>query len=100
MKQATVTIKYEEEKLNAIQQYMEKKDANFDAELNEVMNRLWEKYVPQPVRDYIDNRDGGERPVRAERGTRAAAGRNAGSVSSRERQRVQSGEEESVESRP
>ena len=29
MKQAMVTIKYEEEKLNAIKQYMGKKDADF-----------------------------------------------------------------------
>ena len=32
MKQAVVTIKYEEEKLNAIKQYMGKKDADFESE--------------------------------------------------------------------
>ena len=37
MKQAMVTIKYEEEKLNAIKQYMGKKDADFEAEMNEVL---------------------------------------------------------------
>ena len=31
MKQAVVTIKYDEEKLNAVKQYMGKKDADFDA---------------------------------------------------------------------
>lgn len=31
MKQAVVTIKYEEEKLNAIKQYMGKKDADFES---------------------------------------------------------------------
>ena len=30
MKQAVVTIKYDEEKLNAVKQYMGKKDADFD----------------------------------------------------------------------
>ena len=49
MKQAMVTIKYEEEKLNAIKQYMGKKDADFEAEMNE-------KYVPQAVREYIESR--------------------------------------------
>ena len=34
MKQAVVTIKYDEEKLNAVKQYMGKKDADFDAELS------------------------------------------------------------------
>ncbi len=56
MKQAVVTIKYEEEKLNAIKQYMGKKDADFEAELNEVLGKMYEKYVPQAVREYIDSR--------------------------------------------
>ncbi len=56
MKQAVVTIKYEEEKLNAIKQYMGKKDADFESEMNEVLGKMYEKYVPQAVREYIDNR--------------------------------------------
>ena len=56
MKQAVVTIKYEEEKLNAIKQYMGKKDADFEMELNEVLGKMYEKYVPQAVREYIDSR--------------------------------------------
>lgn len=56
MKQAVVTIKYEEEKLNAIKQYMGKKDADFESEMNEVLGRMYEKYVPQAVREYIDSR--------------------------------------------
>lgn len=56
MKQAVVTIKYEEEKLNAIKQYMGKKDADLESELNEVLGKMYEKYVPQAVREYIDSR--------------------------------------------
>ena len=41
MKQAVVTIKYDEEKLNAVKQYMGKKDA----ELKEVLGKMYEKYV-------------------------------------------------------
>ena len=55
MKQAVVTIKYEEEKLNAIKQYMGKKDADFESEMNEVLGKMYEKYVPQAVREYIDS---------------------------------------------
>ena len=33
MKQAVVTIKYDEEKLNAVKQYMGKKDADFDVHI-------------------------------------------------------------------
>ena len=53
MKQAVVTIKYDEEKLNAVKQYMGKKDADFDAELKEVLGKMYEKYVPQAVRECI-----------------------------------------------
>lgn len=56
MKQGTVTIKFDEEKLNAVKQYMEKKDADIDMELGDVMNKLYEKYVPQAVREYIENK--------------------------------------------
>ena len=56
VKNATVTIKYEEEKLNALKQYMEKKDANLEEELGDVLGKLYEKYVPQAVREYIESR--------------------------------------------
>ena len=78
-KQAVVTIKYEEEKLNAIKQYMGKKDADFESELNEVLGKIYEKYVPQAVREYIDS--SGDVPAAIKksnkntvRGTGASAG--------------------------
>lgn len=57
MKQASITIKYDEEKLNAVRQYMQKKDADLEAELSEVLGKLYEKYVPQAVREYIESRE-------------------------------------------
>ena len=82
MKQAVVTIKYEEEKLNAIKQYMGKKDADFESELNEVLGKMYEKYVPQAVRECIDRR--GDVPAAIKksnkntaRGTGASAGMSA-----------------------
>lgn len=48
MKQAVVTIKYEEEKLNAIKQYMGKKDADFESELNEVLGKCMKNMFPRP----------------------------------------------------
>ena len=41
MKQAVVTIKYDEEKLNAVKQYMGKKDADFDAEMKETLGKMY-----------------------------------------------------------
>ena len=37
-------------KLNAVKQYMGKKDADFDAEMRETLGKMYEKYVPQAVR--------------------------------------------------
>lgn len=56
MKKAVITIKYDEEKLNALKQYMGKKDANLEEELNDVLGKMYEKYVPQAVREYIESR--------------------------------------------
>lgn len=56
MKLAVITLKYDEEKLNALKQYMAKKDADFEEELNDVLGKMYEKYVPQAVREYIDSR--------------------------------------------
>ncbi|MCR4436708.1 MAG: DUF6103 family protein [Clostridiales bacterium] len=57
MKQATLQIKFDEEKLNAIKQYMGKKDADLQTELDDVMQKLYKKHVPAPVREYIESRD-------------------------------------------
>ena len=75
MKQAVVTIKYEEEKLNAIKQYMGKKDADFESEMTEVLGKMYEKYVPQAVREYIDSR--GDVPAAIKKSNKNTA-KNAG----------------------
>ncbi len=75
MKQAVVTIKYEEEKLNAIKQYMGKKDADFESEMTDVLGKMYEKYVPQAVREYIDSR--GDVPAAIKKGNKSPA-RNTG----------------------
>lgn len=76
MKQAVVTIKYEEEKLNAVRQYMEKKDADLDKELYENMNRLWEKYVPQAVREYIESREESKKKDKKAKREKSIQGKN------------------------
>lgn len=58
MKKETVTIQIEAEKLRAVKRYMEKKDADLEQELGDQIQRLYEKFVPASVREYID--EGGE----------------------------------------
>lgn len=56
MKKATVTVTFDSEKLNAVKQYMDKKDAALQGELDDFMGKLYEKYVPAPVREYIESK--------------------------------------------
>ena len=56
MKKATLTLTFEKEKLNALEFYMEKKDAELQNELSDTVQKLYEKYVPQPTREYIEDK--------------------------------------------
>ena len=57
MKKETVQINFDAQKLNAIKQYMGKKEADLHAELEDVVQKLYEKHVPAPVREYIESLD-------------------------------------------
>ena len=54
MKKTEIKISYEAEKLAATRQYMTKKDADLLQELEDAIGKLYEKYVPAPVREYIE----------------------------------------------
>ena len=78
MKKATVQIQYDAEKLCAIRQYMGKNDVALDNELEDLMQKLYEKHVPAPVREYIESRDSRvqEKPKRPPRPSSTAAANN------------------------
>ncbi len=44
------------EKLEALKRYMAKKDLTLEAELDDAVDKLYEKYVPGPVREYISDK--------------------------------------------
>lgn len=56
MKKATLQISFDSEKLGALKQYMAKKEVSIETELDDVMQKLYEKHVPAPVREYIESR--------------------------------------------
>ena len=69
MRNTTLTITFNTEKLDALNFHMGKREADLQTELNDTVQRLYEKYVPQATREYIDDkvvRDaaGRERPRR------------------------------------
>ena len=74
MKKATIQLKYDEEKLTALEKYMKKKEADLETELQQTLQKLYEKYVPPAVREYIESRETGE----GKTGTRSTERRNSG----------------------
>lgn len=56
MKNTTLTLSFNTEKLDALTFHMGKKDADLQVELNETIQKLYEKYVPQATREYIDDK--------------------------------------------
>lgn len=78
MKKTTIQISYDAEKLGAIRQYMGKKDTELQTEMEDFMQKLYEKHVPAPVREYIENRDSDEAgaPQRPSRPAAPARPRN------------------------
>ena len=54
MKKTSVSIMYDDEKLNAIKLYMSQRDLDFKEELEKSVDSLYAKYVPANVREFID----------------------------------------------
>ncbi|WP_294909251.1 DUF6103 family protein [uncultured Ruminococcus sp.] len=54
MKKTSVSILYDDEKLNAIKLYMSQRDLDFKEELEKSVDSLYAKYVPANVREFID----------------------------------------------
>ena len=57
MKQVNLTISFGEEKLSALKRYMSNRDLELEREMTDALVKLYEKYVPAPVREYIDETD-------------------------------------------
>ena len=63
MKKEAITVQMDAEKLRAVKRYMEKQDADLEQELCDQLQRLYEKFVPANVREYIDESADTETPA-------------------------------------
>lgn len=54
MKNVTIIIEFEEEKMKALKKYIGKKNSSYEKELVLFTDKLYKKYVPLPVREYIE----------------------------------------------
>lgn len=62
MRKVTVSVQVEAEKLRAIQFYVGRKNSAVEAELEDCINKIYEKYVPAQTREYIESISGPARP--------------------------------------
>ncbi|MGJ0847332.1 DUF6103 family protein [Tissierella praeacuta] len=70
MKKDVVRISVDAEKLRAVKRYMEKKEVDLEAELEDQLQKLYEKHVPINVREYIDEKQ--EEEIKAKRPKKTA----------------------------
>lgn len=54
MKKSSISIQIEDEKLKALRLFAGRKGADVDAELEDALQKMYEKYVPKDARDYIE----------------------------------------------
>ena len=80
MKNTNLTVSFDTEKLDALTYHMDKKDADLQMELQDTVQKLYEKYVPQATREYIDDklsRETAEKP-KPKRPVRPAVSNSSG----------------------
>jgi hypothetical protein len=58
MKNATISINYDEEKLGALKLYLTQRGMNLDDEMSKSVDTLYSKYVPANVREFLDLKNG------------------------------------------
>lgn len=60
MKKATVSIFYDDEKLNALKIFLPKKNKDLDQELTGFVDKLYNRYVSDDVKEYVAGRYGND----------------------------------------
>lgn len=58
MKKATVTVNYDEEKLNALRLFLSEKGLTMEAELEEYLDTLFRRHTPSAVQNYLSLKEG------------------------------------------
>ena len=58
----TISVQISEEKLSAIEMYLEQKNTTLAAEMDKYVEQLYGKVVPQVVRDYIEKMSRQQKP--------------------------------------
>ena len=66
MKKATVTVSYDEDKLDALKRYSERKGIDVEDELVKSIDTLYARNVPPAVKEFLDMKKEPLKPKRQE----------------------------------
>lgn len=58
MNKVPLTFSFEEDKLEAMEIFLKKESSSVQKKLEETLKELYEKVVPEPVREYVDAKAG------------------------------------------
>ena len=56
MKKVNITLAFDEDKLGALEFSLKKENASVQSRMEDALRQLYEKAVPEPVREYLDSR--------------------------------------------
>ncbi len=70
MKKASVTIQYDEEKLNTVKIFLEKKGLTLSDEIIKFIDGLYNKNVPSQVREFLELKRSSQKESASKQNTR------------------------------
>lgn len=56
MKKVNITLAFDEDKLDALEFSLKKENSSVQSRMEDALRQLYEKAVPEPVREYLDSR--------------------------------------------
>lgn len=56
MKKVNITLAFDEDKLEALEFSLKKENSSVQSRMEDALRQLYEKTVPEPVREYLDSR--------------------------------------------
>lgn len=77
MKKANITIQYDEEKLETLNVYLNDKRIDLNEEVGKMLDSLYNKHVPQAVRDFFGKKSGSITDKKPSPNARSRATKNA-----------------------
>lgn len=56
MKKVNITLAFDEDKLDALEFSLKKENSSVQSRMEDALQQLYEKTVPEPVREYVDSK--------------------------------------------